>query len=225
VSGRTTKLVLAGGFVVLLALMIGLAQLTSGTPAPVTAAPAAAARPAPIPIIAAAEPVAPSIPQSATREVRTGPTPPRAPSSSTTKQPELPVALPSFRRDLKRDANGKLVPVIPVKDLREMLPLADAPMKACIERAGKGATGKATLNFTVGAKNNKLVIETTGVQDEDTLAGFPDMLDCMHKTAMLLLPENRPVPELGTGIYVRRHVKLEDGALVEDSLFDFSYNP
>jgi hypothetical protein len=133
--------------------------------------------------------------------------------------------MPSFRRELKRDANGKLVPVIPVKDLREMLPLADAPMKACIERAGKGATGKATLNFTVGAKNNKLVIETTGVQDEDTLAGFPDMLDCMHKTAMLLLPENRPVPELGTGIYVRRHVKLEDGALVEDSLFDFSYNP
>jgi hypothetical protein len=224
VSGRTTKLVLAGGFVILLALMIGLAQLTSGTPTPVTAAPAAAARPALTPAIAAAEPIAASVPQSAAREVRTGPTPPRAPSSSA-KQPELPVPLPSFRRDLKRDANGKLVPMIPVKDLREMLPLADAPMKACIERAGKGATGKATLNFTVGAKNNKLLIETTGVQDEETLAGFSDMLDCMHKTAMVLLPPDRPVPELGTGIYVRRHVVVENGALVEDSLFDFSYNP
>jgi len=224
VSGRTTRLALAGGFVVLLALMIGLARLTSGTPAPASPAPAAAA-PAPAPVIAAVEPVAPTVPQSAAREVRAGPTPPRAPSSSTTKQPELPVVMPSFRRDLKRDANGKLVPMIPVKDLREMLPLADAPMKACIERAGKGATGKATLNFTVGAKNNKLLIETTGVQDEETLTGFPDMLDCMHKTATLLLPPDRPVPELGTGIYVRRHVVVQNGALVEDSLFDFSYNP
>jgi hypothetical protein len=224
VSGRTTKLALAGGFAVLLALMIGLAQLTSGSPAPATTAPAVAAQPAPPPVTAAAEPVAPSVAQSAAREVRTGPAPPRAPSSST-KQPELPIVLPSFRRELKRDANGKLVPLISVYDLRDMLPLADAAMKACIERAGKGATGKATLNFTVGARNNKLLIETTGVQDEETLAGFPDMLDCMHKTATLLLPPNRPVPELGTGIYVRRHVVVQNGALVEDWLFDFSYNP
>ncbi|HSR96781.1 MAG TPA: hypothetical protein VLM79_07025 [Kofleriaceae bacterium] len=223
-SGRTTKLALASGFVVLLAMMIGLAQLTSGTPAPVPTAPAAAARPAPTPVIAAAEPVAPSVPQSAAREVRAGPTPPRA-ASSPTKQPELPFVLPSFRREFKRDANGKLVPVISIYDLRDMLPHADAAMKACIERAGKGATGKATLNFTVGAKNNKLLVETTGVQDEETLAGFPDMLDCMHKTATLLLPPDRPVPELGSGIYVRRHVVVQDGALVEDWLFDFSYNP
>jgi hypothetical protein len=209
----------------LLALMIGLAGLTSGTPAPVAAAPAAMVRPAPPPVIAAAEPAAPIAPPSQAREVRAGPTPPRAPSSSTTKQPELPLVLPSFRREFKRDANGKLVPMIPLRDLREMMPVADAAMKACVTRAGKGATGKATLNFTVGAKNNKLVVETTGVQDEDTLTGFPDMLDCMHKTATLLLPENRPVPELGTGMYVRRHVVVENGALVEDSLFDFSYNP
>lgn len=133
--------------------------------------------------------------------------------------------MPSFRREFKRDANGKLVPVVPVQILRENLPLADAAMKGCIERSGKQPTGKATLNFTVGAKSNQLVIETTGVQDEESLAGFPEILECMHATAHLLLPHDRPIPELGTGIYVRRHVRIENGALVEDSLFDFSYNP
>jgi hypothetical protein len=47
----------------------------------------------------------------------------------------------------------------------------------------------------------------------------------MHRTASVLLPAGHAVPEFGTGIYVRRHVKVENGALVEDSLFNFSYNP
>src|ERR1041384_22841 len=118
-----------------------------------------------------------------------------------------------------------MVPMIPISEMRDMLQFAEAPMKACIEHAGTGVTGKATLSFTVNAKNNKLFIETTGVQDEETLAGFPDMLECMHKTGTLLLPPNRPVPELGTGMYVRRHIKVENGALVADWLYDFSYNP
>jgi hypothetical protein len=143
------------------------------------------------------------------------------------RQPELAPAPASFDRELKRDANGKLVPVIPVKELWNQLYRADAPMKACIERSGKHPTGKATLSFTVAAKDHKLVIDTTGVQDEETLAGYPELLECMHPTAGVLAAvlEGRAVPELGTPIYVRRHVRLENGALVEDSIFNFSYHP
>jgi hypothetical protein len=223
VAGRTSKLALGAGFVLVLALAIGLAQLTRGAPPALTPQPASPPS-APAPQVVASEPTAPA-PQTAAREHPPSFAAARAPVAAPSKQPELPMALPSFRRELKRDANGKLVPVVTMKELRELVPLADAPMKACVEKSGQQATGKATLNFTIGAKNDKLVLETSGVQDEETLAGYPELLECMHRTASVLLPPGRAVPELGTGIYVRRHVKVENGALVEDSLFDFSYNP
>ncbi|HEX7840866.1 MAG TPA: hypothetical protein VF469_25485, partial [Kofleriaceae bacterium] len=103
----------------------------------------------------------------------------------------------------------------------------DAAMKTCIERSGQRPTGKATLSFTVAARGGKLVIETTSVDDQDTLADYPDLLDCMHRTASALAPvlAGKPIPELGTAIYVRRHVRLDSGALVDNSFFNFSYNP
>jgi hypothetical protein len=100
-------------------------------------------------------------------------------------------------------------------------------MKACLAKAAGGISGKATLSFTVAAKDGKLVIESTGVQDDETLAAFPDLLDCMGKTANALQPvldQNAPA-NLGTPIYVRRHVRLDGGALAENSIFDFSYIP
>jgi hypothetical protein len=224
VPGRTSKLMLAAGALVVLGLVIGLAQLTRGAPepAPVRGAVGAAEAPRAVPV--SDEPAAPAPPTSAARE-KPAISAARAPVSASGKSPQLAAAEPSFKRELKRDENGNLVPIIPVKELREQLPLADAPMKACIEKSGQLPTGKATLNFTVGARNNKLLVDTTGVQDDETLAGYPELLECMHKTATLLLPEGRPVPELGTPIYVRRHVRIENGQLVEDSLFNFSYHP
>lgn len=223
VPGRTSKLVLAAGAVLLLALLFGLAQLTHGESPALTSPPASHA-PAPVAEVAPAAQPAPA-PPSPPREHPPSAAAARAPASVPSKQPELPMALPSFRRDLPRDPNGKLVPMITMNELRELVPLADAPMKACLAKSGQRATGNATLNFTIGAKSNKLVLETTGVQDEETLAAYPDLLECMHRTASVLLPEGHAVPEFGSGIYVRRHVKVENGALVEDSLFNFSYNP
>ena len=139
------------------------------------------------------------------------------------KPPALAPAQSSLGSELKRDANGKLVPIVYVADVRKHLHVTAPAMTACIERSGQRATGKAILNFTVSAKNGKLIIDTTGVQDEDTLAGYPALLECMHQTANLIVLDGYPVPELGTPIYVRRHVRLENGVLAEDSLFDFSY--
>jgi hypothetical protein len=41
----------------------------------------------------------------------------------------------------------------------------------------------------------------------------------------VLLPDGRPIPEFATPIYVRRRVRLENGTLAENSIFNFSYNP
>lgn len=222
VPGRASKLLLAAGIVVVLALAIGLVQMTHG--AREAATPIAGSRP--VARARAAEPPAASEPSAAAPEPRPSAAAPRRQMTMPGKRPELaPSAPTSIDRELKRDANGNLVPVIPVKELREQLHLTEAPMKACIARAGKRVTGKATLSFTVAARNNKLVIETTGVQDEDTLAQHPELLECMHQTANVFSLEGRAVPELGTSIYVRRHVALENGALAENSIFNFSYNP
>lgn len=222
--GRTSRFALAAGLVVVLALAIGLVQLTHNA-TQAAAPPRPAHAPATTPRAPASEPPAPSAAPIAAREPPPAATTPREPVTMSVRQPELAAPQAGFDRELKRDANGKLVPIITVKELREQFALTDAPMKACIERSAKRPTGKATLSFTVTAKNNKLVIDTTGVQDEETLAGYPELLECMHQTAKVLVLEGHAVPELGTGIYVRRHVQLEDGALTENSIFNFSYHP
>ena len=224
VPSRTTKLVFAAGFVVVIALAIGLLRLTreatqvgSRPPeahAPTSAPPAPAASPV-------AEQPAPSAPPIAAREHLAAGSAPRGHLAT----PELAGAPVSLHQELKRDENGHLVPIIPLRELQAQLPLAGAAMKACLERSGQRPTGTAMLSFTVAAKGTKLVIDTTGVQDEETLAGNPELLECMHRTANALVLDGYAVPELGTPIYVRRRVRLDNGVLAEDSLPSFSYNP
>ncbi len=224
VPGRVGKLVLAAGLIAVLALALGLVQLTRSATQP--AAPSRLTHgPTASPQAPAGEPPAPGAPPIAARERSPVPSAPRRPVTMSAKLPELAPDQSAPSRELKRDANGKLVPMISLGELRELVALTDAPMKACIERSGQHLTGKATLSFTVAAKDHKLVIESTGVQDEETLAGYPELLECMHQTAKVLVLDGHPVPELGTPIYARRHVRLEAGALAENSIFNFSYNP
>jgi predicted outer membrane lipoprotein len=226
VPDRAGKLGLAAAFVIVVALALGLVQLTrSATQA--APPPVPAHRPAAPPEPPAGEPPASGAPSVATREHHPAGAPitPRGPVTRSVERPGLAPAQPGFGRELKRDADGRLVPMIPLNELRALLHVTDAPMQACIERSGKRPTGKATLSFTVAASHDKLVIETTGVQDEDTLAGYPELVECMHQTAKLLVLDGHAVPELGTPIYVRRQVRLEDGALAENSILNYSYNP
>ena len=205
----------------MLVLAVGLVGLTRG-PTQDLVSPAPVAAPAD-PLRTASPEPAPA-PAAAAREA--APRPP-APRDHAMPAPS-PVLAPGpvrFDREFKRDADGKLVPIIHVRDLRDQLSRTDAAMTACIERSGSRPTGKATLSFIVAPKDGKLVIETTGVQDEETLAGHPDLLECMHQTANQLVVDQHPIPELGTPIYVRRHVRIENGVLAENTIFNFSYIP
>jgi len=224
---RASKLGLAAGVVVVLALAIGLVHLTRSATQVATPPALPSHGPTTPPLDRGAEQPSSRVSALSAREHHPVPTAPRGQVAMPVRQPELAPAQVGFDRELKRDAKGRLVPIFPVNDLRAQLYRADAPMKACIERSGQRPTGKATLSFTVAAKNNKLVIETTGVQDEETLAAYPELLECMHRTANVLVSvlEGRSVPELGTPIYVRRHVRIDDGVLAEDSIFNFSYSP
>lgn len=221
---RTSRLALAAGFAVLLALAIALVTLTRGggdvavepaaiTPGAEARTPAAAAAGAPV---SPATPRAPGAGASAPAASRRLGTP--------GPQPQLGPSL-GRSRELKRDANGHLVPIITMRELRAQIERTTAPMQACIAQSGQRPSGKATLSFTVATMNGQLAIETTGVQDEDTLAAYPELLDCLHKSAYALVVDRTPVPALGTPIYVRRHVRIDQGELVENTFFDFSYNP
>lgn len=219
---RSGKLALGAGFVVLLALAIGLVRATRSAPEVTARLPALttqAAPPAPDPWVPPASPAAAREPRPVA--------PVRGHAAMPVQQPELPAPALGFHRELKRDANGHMVSIIGYRELQANLHLTDAGMRACIERSAQRPTGKATLSFTVAARAGKLVIETTGVDDQDTLADYPDLLECMHRTASALAPvlDGKPIPELGTPIYVRRHVRLENGALVDNSYFNFSYSP
>jgi hypothetical protein len=223
VRGRTSKLVLAAGAIVLLAMAVGLVQLTrSATQAPPPASRAAslgAEQAAPAPAPASPGPASQPHPAAAAAQRH---------AATPTRQPELAPAPAGFARsELKRDADGHLVPIIGYQELRAQLHLTDAAMRSCIEQTGQRPTGKATLGFTVAARGGKLVIEATSVEDQDTLGAYPELLDCMHRTAVALTPvlEGKPIPELGTPIYVRRHVRLEGGVLAENAFYNFSYNP
>jgi hypothetical protein len=224
VRRRASKVILAAGFVLVLVLLICLFALTR-------TATQAATSPRPVESVqAAAEPAAQPVERSAVRSATIAARPPvvaapRAhPVATSPSLPEAPPA-PAVEppEELKRDANGKLVPIMFVADLRSQVQVTEASMKACVEKLGQRSTGKATLNFTVAARNNKLVIDTTGVEDEDTLADNPALVDCMQKTSNAFVVDKFPIPPLGTPIYVRRHVRVENGALVENSVFDFSY--
>jgi hypothetical protein len=224
VRRSASKLALVVGGAVLLALAIGLVQLTRS----VRDAPSPAPAPAAAPSAAPAAPAAPAPAPGRTSAARERPAIPSAPShgAAPPRQPELAIAPRlGFSRDLKRDANGHLVPVITMKELRAQVDRTDAPMKACIARSGQRPTGKATLGFTVAPMNGQLAIESTGVLDDDTLAAYPELVECLHRSAFALVVDGKPIPELGTPIYVRRHVRLENGELVENTFFDFSYNP
>jgi hypothetical protein len=225
VRRSASKLALVVGGAVLLALAIGLVQLTRSVreaPVPPAPAPTAAA------VAPSAAPAAPAPPPGRTSAARERPAIPSAPSHSAppARQPELAIAPQlGLSRNLKRDANGHLVPIITMKELRAQIDRTDPLMKACIARSGQRPTGKATLSFTVAPMNGQLAIESTGVLDDGALAAYPELLECLHRSAYALVVDGKPIPELGTPIYVRRHVGLENGELVENTFFDFSYNP
>jgi hypothetical protein len=219
VSTRAGKLALIASLTVVLGFGIVILRLvrTAASDVPPPASPAGPSSPtaAPIPTTASEPPHAPP-PKSVGHAIAS----PTAPTLD-----PAPAANP--RRDIPRDENGNLVPVINVRLLREQLGRTDAPMTACLAQQPARATGKATLAFAVAAKDGKLVVESTSISDADTLAAYPDLLACMQQTADALAPflDQTPPANPGATIYVRRHVRVDNGAVAENTIFDFSYFP
>ena len=222
-AGRASTVLLAISGLVVVALGAALFILTR-VDTPTTPAPAPRAA-APTEPAATPRPADPSEPAPAPHEPQAR-TPATVATHASPSGPAPVLTAPPVmvEHDGKRDENGKLVPIVTVAQLKTKLPATDAAIKACADKAKDRATGKATLSFTVASKDGKLIIESTGVDDDGTLAAYPDLLACMQDTAHALSLDDLPVPELGTAIYVRRHVRLDAGAVAENSIFNFSYN-
>lgn len=218
----SSRALLGAGFVVLVVLLVGLVQMTGSAtesaPPPVRSV----AAPAPAPVV---EPVAAPAPRPAPVAAREPK--PRAPAIRAAPVPELAPATDDAISDgvLVRTPEGKLVPIFSVIALRPHMNLVAGAMNNCIEKSGQRPTGKATLSFTIGPKDNRIVIESSAVLDEETLAGNPELLQCMHQTAQAFAPvlEGHAIPQYANPVYIRRDVRLDNGEIVEDSLRDFSY--
>jgi hypothetical protein len=220
VSSRASKLALIASFAVVLGLAIVILWLVRIGPSEAPAAPSSAGPSSPT-----TEPApAPATVLEPPRPARSKPV---GHAIAAPTAPRLDPAPATARREIPRDENGNFIPVINVRLLREQFARTDAPMIACLAREPTHPTGNATLAFAVAAKNGKLIIESTGVSDADTLAAYPELLLCMHQTAnALALALDQHVPaNSGATIYVRRHVRVDDGALSENTIFDFSYFP
>lgn len=215
---RGVQILFAGGFALVFALVLGLWQLTRHDDPPPPAAPHAA------PARASAAPAAPP-PVSAPRAAVVSRPRPAAPAPVAHVPEPVPAAPGESTVDLKRDANGRLAPLVSLADLRDLLPTLDEPMKNCIAHTAPSATGEASFNFTVTAKNGKLAVESTSVVDEGSLTAYPDLLACLHQAGHMFAVgiADRPISDLGNPMVVRRRIRLENGAVREHTLPDFSY--
>jgi hypothetical protein len=207
------------GIALVLVLVVGLWQLTRRDPPqapPVRRAEVARVAPAPAPAVS--EPAPTSAP-------RVAPPRPRPPTPIERAPDPVPAGSAAEPVELKRDANGRLSPLVSLADLRALLPTLEEPMKNCIEHTAPHATGKATLNFTISTKDNKLAVESTGVVDDASLAAFPELVTCLHQSAYMFNVgiTERAIPELGNPMVVRRQVQLDNGEIRENAISDFSY--
>jgi len=115
----------------------------------------------------------------------------------------------------------KLPPIASKQTLREQ-ELAVAPKLAeCAAKDGTKVTGSATLTFILAHKGDQAVVETTGVDYDQTTIDDEPLLECMRETAREMTFQ--PVPD-SSAIYVTRKVELDHGKVVGNKFLNFSYS-
>jgi hypothetical protein len=199
---------LIGGLVVV-KRSLGDADEPPRDPAPASRTPA----PAPVASVPASSQPAPA--PSATPAAPTAPPP-------TSHSTELPPSTPSLPAVVTESIPQKPLPPIASKPTLREQELAVAPKLAeCAAKAAGGAklTGSAVLTFILAHKGDQAVVETTGVDYDQTTIDNEPVLECMRETARAMTFQ--PVPD-SSAIYVTRKVELDHGKLVGNKFLDFS---
>lgn len=209
------------GFVVVLASGVALWRfvLTGEATAKVVVAPTPSA-PTPDAMPAPATPGVAVTPDARVQE-------PAVVSLPPPRQPAMaePAVAPVSEEDQVEYVDGKPVPVASIKVIRDATIATNGPLQDCIDKSGiKGLTGKAMLTFIVARKREKtgefgVAVEDTGFEEEGTtMLEHPELLECMHKTALAMqFPANKsPV-----AVWAKRRIEILNGILQVNYVSDW----
>ncbi len=182
--------------------------------------------PAPVVPTPVAAPAAPTAPEGepVPRNARIAKPPPArvAPIAPTAAAPAgLPPSIaPSVVSAVPADDEPRsTTPIANKAQLRAAMELVEPQVRACIEQHGANLTGSAVLTWTVASKGGQSVVETTGVDYDETTFDQAPLLDCLQKTAeqMQFAPAPGTLP-----VTARRKVAIEGGQLAAQTFISFS---
>ena len=204
------------------ALLLALAVLWQSTQSEaVSAQPTVSPRePAPPP------PAVPPSPGPATRARRVTPTMPSAPATSraihSERAPSMPAPAPALEPEklppkLRSDRNLQFG----APQLRAQTKAVEPLVRSCIEKAQSQPTGTAYFTYVVTKRDDKFVIEETGVEPSGTTIEDEALLQCLHETANGM--KFIGLPRDAESILATRKVVIDHGKLTEYKHVTFSY--
>lgn len=180
------------------------------------------------PTVAQQQPVAPATPASppAARARRVTPAIPTAPATSRAihgeRAPTMPAPAPALEPEKPPPAvrsNRNLQFGAP--QLHAQTKAVEPLVRACIEKAANQPTGTAYVNYVVTKREDKFVIEETGVEPSGTTIEDEPLLQCLHETANAM--KFIGLPRDAESIMATRRIVIDHGKLTEYKHVTFSY--
>jgi len=187
----------------------------------------------------AAEPSPSSTGSAAPTATAVAPTPaaPRAPAGRATLPPIARRPAPESAPTPARDDRPQLAPERPppgtltdenleygTPQLGEQIAAVEPLVADCVKRtaaAGHRLTGRAELTFIVAKQGDKILVEDTGLDPEQTTIDSAPLLECLHETSRAM--KFKGLPRNADALIVTRRVDIADGALVNNAYVKFSY--
>lgn len=121
-------------------------------------------------------------------------------------------------------SNGRLIGVVSRSILQASLVPTHELVVECIHKSGLKPTGEAIMTFTVAKTRDKggerIEVETTGFEEEGTTITNPELIECLHKTALAM---KFPPSPSSTAVWAKRKIVLENGVLNANYVFEHGY--
>lgn len=208
---------LALGFLAVLALGVALWWFIHGATTPPTLHAESTAT------VAENEPAPAPPPQSPHTMGRDGTLalPKRTDTTGPASQPALDPGPPAIPEG-SGSGSAKPMPVAQLTVIREATVPTDDMIRDCIKKSGLKPSGTAILTFILAKKHDasgdKIVTETTGVEEDGTTITNPDLIECMHKTAYAM---KVPLGEGTRAVFAKRRVVMDNGILSENWVYEW----
>jgi hypothetical protein len=152
---------------------------------------------------------------------------PARPASSA-KRPSIAdaFAVPP-EEEIPRRPDGKIIGITDIDGLREANAPTDALVRECIAKHGGAAVSGTLMTTYIVARKKapsgtfKVEVETTGYEEDESTIRDPELIECVHKTALaqkFATNNNSPV-----ATWARRKIDIKDGELTWNWVIKHGY--